>query len=366
MSPAELNQLFKTYDTYVCLLSDHLLPNVIPAVQTKPQRAILLYTPRSKDGVDRFKDVVASTSVQVLGKQVKPYQYAQTQAICEEILGEFPSAMLNVTAGTKIMALAAFDTFRQHRLPILYVDTDNQRIQYLHSGKSESLGDPLTVKQYLACYGYTMQTINHQYNLPQSWRNLEELLVTQSKPLHKALSRLNWIAAHQQKRFSLTSPELADALLKAGLIESNHNASYQFTSEDAGRFINGGWFEHYIYSLLRQIQTQYPIKNLMANIKITNGHVSNELDIVFLYKNKLHIIECKTRHFTESGAVDSTSPIYKIDSLSKQVAGIKGKSMFASYYPLTDAPKKRCRNNGIVCSDQPSQLLKHLRQWIGS
>lgn len=35
MSNDRLDELFQTYDTYVCLFSDRLLPNVIPALQAK-------------------------------------------------------------------------------------------------------------------------------------------------------------------------------------------------------------------------------------------------------------------------------------------------------------------------------------------
>lgn len=363
-----LNDLFITHDTYVCLLSDHLLPNVIPVVQASPARVVLLYTPNHKERVQRFKYATESLSIEIRDIQVNPYQYTQAQRICDQILEEFPAAVLNVTGGTKIMALAAFDRFRHHHLPIMYVDSDNQRIQYLHSGDSEPLGDPLTVKQYLACYGFKTTNVSRQDNLPKTWRDVEQLLVLKSSTWQYDLRRLNWVASQQQPTFTLKAGELQELLLKAELIEkvTAGKAVFQFTSDEARKFINGGWFEHYVYSLLRQIEIQYPIKNLLKNIEITNGRVKNELDVVFVYHNKLHVIECKTRHFADNGKIDPTSTIYKIDSVTNRAAGIKRKSMFASYFPLSRAVKDRCVDNGISFSDQPSQLHSQLIRWINS
>ncbi|WP_053959480.1 Card1-like endonuclease domain-containing protein [Sulfobacillus thermosulfidooxidans] len=365
---ARLDDLFIIHDTYVCLLSDHLLPNVIPVIQAPPQRVILLYTPNNKERVQRFRQATESVPTEIIEKQVHPYQYAQTQRICDEILEQFPNAILNVTGGTKIMALAAFDRFRHNHRPIIYVDSDSQRILYLHNGESERLGDPLTVKQYLACYGFKADNINRQDNLPKTWREVEDLFAQNSTKWQNQLGRLNWIAAQQQPIFTLQTGELQDLLLKANLIKPAEakNAGFQFTSDQARQFINGGWFEHYVYSLLRQISAQYPIKNLTKNIEISNDSVSNELDVVFLYHNKLHVIECKTRHFTADGKINPMETIYKIDSVTNRVAGIKGKSMFASYYPLTQAAKKRCLNNSIYVSDQPSQLHHQLIKWINA
>ncbi len=366
---APLRNLLTPHHTYVGLLSDHLLPNVIPVVAAPPRKVVLLYTPMNRDRVKRFRQATEALHFEVAAAQVDPYDYQNTQTVCEAILSEPAACVLNVTGGTKIMALAAFDVFRQHHAPIIYVNSDTQRLQFLHDRTSIALDDPLSVKQYLACYGYTLNNPASQQNLPLSWRNVGERLASESARWGRDLTYLNWIATNRQASFSLTETALTEALRKSGLIQPTAavqpSPSYRFRSEEARQFINGGWFEHFVYSLLRQISSQYRLRDVLKNVTIHNGRIQNELDVLFIYRNRLHIIECKTRAF-KNGQIDPTPAIYKLNTVTQHVAGIKGKAMLASYYPLSPSARQRCDDSHIVWSDQPSQLLDRLQRWITS
>lgn len=102
---------------------------------------------------------------------------------------------LNVAGGTKPMALGAFTAFRDRGLPVLYVDTDSDRLLTLGPEQGEEpLPDVLPMAEYLQAYGYRVQR-TRPLGIPAAWRNLARELVAGVEAFAGALGTLNWLAA---------------------------------------------------------------------------------------------------------------------------------------------------------------------------
>lgn len=91
---------------------------------------------------------------------------------------------------------------------------------------------------------------------------------------------------------------------------------------------------------------------------------SNELDVAFLARNRLHIVECKTRSFR---ARDSAAEaVYKLDALTA-LGGLNTRPLLLSYRPLVDGDRQRARDLNIrtVVGSALAGLEAELLRWIG-
>ena len=83
-------------------------------------------------------------------------------------------------------------------------------------------------------------------------------------------------------------------------------------------------------------------------------------------RNRLHLIECKTKRMAGKGTEDvTTDTVYKLDSIS-DLGGLGTKSMLVSYRQLKAADRQRARDLRIqvIQGEQIQQLKTYLRDWI--
>lgn len=356
--------------TYVCLLSDNVLPNVIPLADphTRPGTVILVMSPGHEERAQWFQRATDGWGLNIRAIMGDPYSYDATHRIISGIVQEYGPIVINVTGGTKLMALAAFDVCHGH-YPVMYVDSRHHTIQVFDPAIGHLAWPPdLKVKQYLASYGYQVQAKGKQ-NTSAAWRQVGDALVAHRPQWHRELTKINWIASVRQNNFrqpmELASTDMVCLLRNHGLIQATEN-QWQFISEAARQFLNGGWFEAYVFSRLRHMQQDVGITGLTTNIVVRKGGVQNELDIVFVLRNHLHIIECKTKHFDRDGTLQQAHPVYKLDSILGRVGGLMGKALLISYHPMTASVRQRCQDLHIAHIDTDESIDAALMEWIQS
>jgi hypothetical protein len=142
----------------------------------------------------------------------------------------------------------------------------------------------------------------------------------------------------------------------------------KFMNEASRFFANGGWLEEYINSLLNQLKGEAVLQDSShLNLKIGTDNSLNEIDIAFMAKNRLHIIECKTKRLAGNHAGSAgTDSLYKLDSIS-DLGGLGTKAMLVSYRNLGQADANRARDLKIkvVQSTEIHNLKLIMRNWIG-
>ncbi|AMX03647.1 Card1-like endonuclease domain-containing protein [Microbulbifer thermotolerans] len=94
--------------------------------------------------------------------------------------------------------------------------------------------------------------------------------------------------------------------------------------------------------------------------------MKNELDLALLYDNRLHIIECKTRHYNAEEE-DAAEALYKLATLVRQLGGIRARAMLVSHYPLNKADRRRAEVLDIQVVDGRNvrDFRSRLCQWLG-
>ncbi|MCI7719047.1 MAG: DUF1887 family CARF protein, partial [[Pasteurella] aerogenes] len=111
------------YDIHVCLVSDQAAANLLPVAvpEFKPEKAIFFVTEAMKKNgkADNLKKAFQSLGIAVYEYELSsPFDFEITETEVLDILAEFNgkafkelNIALNVTGGTKVMAMAAQSIF---------------------------------------------------------------------------------------------------------------------------------------------------------------------------------------------------------------------------------------------------------------
>lgn len=196
---------------------------------------------------------------------------------------------LNLTAATKPMMLSVYR---------YYGSLPNARCYYIPIGGAEALpvqgqwpaiGLPqLNFKDYLLALGFTFT-----YNIPN-----ESL---------------------QQKAGSLFTEVIR--LGNAGKVYAIQNAKAEHYKKPDKKWLCGEWWEDYLYATIKkdlnlssyQIAQGVQLEHCLSK-SITDS--DNELDVVFVYQNRLFAVEGKV-YTGKAGGDKITTPIYKLGTIIK-------------------------------------------------
>ncbi len=149
-------------------------------------------------------------------------------------------------------------------------------------------------------------------------------------------------------------------LVETGLA-TYENGILTFDCEEARRLANGEWLEILVHNTVVDIQQYLPTLqdhslNVQVHREIGEKDVRNELDVVSIVNNKLHIIECKTKGMRDDG--DDT--LYKLESLRDLLGGLQARAMLVSFRPLRNNDIMRAQDLGlaIIGPDELGDLKK--------
>jgi len=172
--------------------------------------------------------------------------------------------IVNLTCGTKMMSLSVYEYFKtRSNTTFFYIPVDNSIALNFVTGETLLL-PVIDVKTYLISHGFSS--------------------------IHSTHSR-------DQKKLSYT---VFEQVIQAG--SAKNVSSIQSAKNDVAhpehRFFSGEWFEIYLYNWIKQslllneeqILHGVKLKHYSSAFKSENDH---EVDVMFIHKNKLHIIECK-------------------------------------------------------------------------
>lgn len=376
--PSNLNTRF---DIHICLVSGQPTPNLTPVLASgwKPETVVLIVSPQQIKQAQWLKPVIERHSVKCeIIEIADAFDIAAIHSRLEELLEQYKgkSIAFNVTGGTKPMAIAAQGAAYFNNQPYFYVNYENNEIQ-LHTDTGDTKITPtikLTLRDYLNAHGYSMSTVKDENNQQSPSKEvLMQNLVDNAKLYSKAIGHLNWLAkqAEDSKTFQVTVPKhiwddwnferLLNDFKDAGLVKIKGN-TLLFSDEEARFFANGGWLEDYVFGVLENIAVQDYAKNIDV---ISNRFGSkNELDIAFLAKNRLHLIECKTKKFEKNGDTGRDT-LYKLDSLT-DLGGLNTKAMLVSFRELDRFTLQRAKDLQVIVIDAEKlrNLEKHIKAWI--
>ncbi len=370
----------KKFDVHVCLVSDQAVPNFLPVLDKdfRPQEVVLLVTEQMQARADALAEVMRQ------GCGVKVQQLAVADAYDMAQVGEQVFALLcdmdkdqvalNVTGGTKLMAIAAFAMFKEAGYPSFYFTADSNEVLLLDNNERLLLQPPkIKIEDYLMLHGYPARHKLQKQPAHLEWLPFAEELVRAHGSLGQELGRLNFEIAQTDKR-ALKCKAPAGAVAHnmqylLNLLEDNGLARRQddylvFADEEAKQYAAGGWFEDYVFQTAKSLPG---VQDVALNVQIENAKEQvfqhNELDVLLLVNNVLHVLECKTANFAthEDKAEEA---LYKLESL-KKLGGLRTKAMLLSYRELTGKIRNRAMGAqiGVIEQKDLSGMKTLLEKW---
>lgn len=276
------------------------------------------------------------------------------------------------------MSIAACEAFRSTNAPIYYVHPQHDRLLWLSPKlPPHELAGRLKLRDYLMAYGSDQVDIPAEtQGVPPAIQKLTSQLLASIDRYANELGALNYLANQadnprlntkidhtRQARPMLW--ELLELFENAGICRLDGRL-ISFPSEQERFIANGGWLEVHAYAACSQLKQKFDIQDVARNITIQRHPagktaVKNEIDAGLIHANRLHLIECKTKHLEKDANM-----LYKLDSLRDLMGGLQGRAMLVSFNNLDKASRARARelNIALCCHSDLKHLQQHLANWL--
>lgn len=369
-------------DTHLCLVSTQPIPNLASVFDRRqpPQQVVLLVSEKMQQYATWLQQALQQRQIKSEVWPLRdPYDCEHIKQRVAALLErkDLGTLALNVTAGTKIMSLAAYEVFRERGLPIFYVHPQKDLlIPLIPAGPARELPDQLKLEEFFQVHGYQVTSLRRK-TITRARQQLGERLVEKVSLFSHALGPLNYLAGTAENRPSLQSDRIAkknwatngfkllvDLLVDQGLLRVG-NDHFIFTSEEDRFFVNGGWLEEYLFSRIDRLRNRFKIQDSAMSVQVESSTgTKNEIDVALLHNNRLFLIECKTRRFRGNQAAGSKA-LYRMDSL-KIMGGISAQAMLASYRRLTPSHHRRAEDLRIdlIVGDELQHVEQRLEEWL--
>jgi len=368
--------------THLCLVSNQPVPNLTPVFDPDyaPDHVVLL----SSQTVVKYAEwLQQALKKRQISSEIclleNPYDCHHVRQRVEMLLGrsDLGKVTLNVSTGTRIMVLAAYEVFRQRQLPVFYIQQqEDLLIPLLPPGESRQLPDHLRLDEFFGVHGYAITSLRRE-TVAHGRQQLGDRLVENVQLFSQALGPLNYLAGTAENRSDLRSDRvsrrlrnahgfkrLVDLLVAEGVMTLSDD-HFVFASEEDRFFANGGWLEEYLFSRIDRLRNRIRIQDAAMSVQVESASATkNEIDIAILHNNRLFLIECKTRRFRGNRGAGSKA-LYRMDSL-KILGGLTAKAMLVSYRRLSSSNYRRAKDLYIdlLVGDNLLSVEERLEEWL--
>ena len=263
--------------------------------------------------------------------------------------------VLNMTGGTKIMALAAFQFFSKFENTEIYYKTfDGKIFQAFPVEREISMKPNISLAEFLTANDFEAEETGEILKSYEFNKIFYERCLSKNPAGLKLLQypgdAKNYDGTVNLKRVRETGAE-KEALKQAGNIIRFCAFDPEHITGQQIRYIMGGWFEEYVYQYIIN-EKGIPECNIALSLKIEHGDDKNELDVVYIdEKDMLHIVECKRHDQKKNSSSIINDAIYKLKSLTTKF-GLKVKGhIYTKTSPVSQACISKANDFGIEIVD---------------
>lgn len=335
----------------LCLLSDQHVPNLLSVHHFKPDRLVLVESKQMEGKSHSFLNALKAGDIEtdrfnysdrctvVPLNRVDDMLYVR--GVMETTIRSFPESdwLVNLTGGNKLMALAAYDCFAKRTSRLFYIEHGQPcNMIFLDSPATESSGHRLSIREFLAGYGYELNKTSQQIaalaeedtTLWETSRVLAEnatsndLFEFTDKERNMARDKGITIASHQVEKLDKASQE---AIISR--FGSQADGSVKL-DKVGGKFVTGDWLEVFAWGILIRNAKALNINDVQRSIKPsrTGDKEPNEMDVVFVDSEMaLVMVECKSGKQGQNNAMDI---FYKVNSVAGQSRALKAKAVLVT------------------------------------
>ena len=252
--------------------------------------------------------------------------------------------MVNLTCGTKIMSIAAFEQFKDYGSKMFYIPIGHNEMVQIFPKRSTNqiipLQQRLKVTDYLVAYGLTPQNRAKLADMERealSRRDIAAWMVAEYPQLKNLLIWLGGaLRTHRDDKkpfllqgvFSDANETERELLQRMGFNLQGDQLEKELPKSDI-QFLTGGWLEEYCFNEVHTLRGK-GVDDVVIGISIKNPKgTSNEFDVMFTRGNALYTVECKSLDQHEDQKTDA---LYKVAALQKDF-GLRVRSFLVSTSP---------------------------------
>lgn len=279
----------------------------------------------------------------------------------EKTLSDEDEYVVNLTGGTKYMALAVQSVFSRHKSQFFYIPYPQNQILSAESG-SRPVTYRVSIDEYTRLYNQPLKSA-HEPIMPKEYT--DHLF----KAFIKGWGRGTWETIDKlreyrnfKKSLPISTIESADdgkqprvVGLKAFLDQILFEHDGTLNGRQA-QYLTGGWFEEFVYHRIKKLLQP---QDIMLGPKTSS--TNNDLDVVFTLGNKLYVIECKTG--VEGGRM-LNEIVYKASALKENLLGLSARSFIFSLGQDNEMWSQAAKNMGITYYGRSAFVDDNLFQGI--
>lgn len=306
---------------HLCLVSNQPVPSLTPLIDPAlaVRRVSLVAAPDRKRHADWLKAALARHDIDAdIAVLQDGYDLVLLRQDFAGIAQRHPEGVIaNITGGTKLMTIAAWEVFNRPADRLYYVDLKHDRVDWLRPLGLASIpvADQMRLETYITALGLVIRR--------------------DTPPQRQALES----ARH-------------DALQKRANQLSQHKEASQ-TDKSAG----GYWLEELVFEHARRLaRSDRKIQDVARQFVLSNNgepqeRLENEIDVAILRDNTLYLAECKTG--AAGVGAQAMTALFKLAQLSDALGGLRGRGLFISSEKVSRAVRARGRQLGIEVIDRP-------------
>ncbi|MBI4843630.1 MAG: DUF1887 family protein [Nitrospirae bacterium] len=318
---------------HVCLVSDQPIPNILGIYHFKPDKVIFCSTDKMEK-LGKVDDIINTLKLYGLDYSQRLERIIVDQDCLEDCETRFANdiaqkyidheLIVNLTGGTKIMVLAAYNVFKDMAEQMIYTPIPKNEFLtvFPRTGECkspETLDLRLSVQAYITAYGVKVSNSHNLDKLKsnasnrevickwmiQNYQGIENLLSEFYKALTEARSKKRE-AFLLNMDCQLRSQQEKELMRMFNIPEERIEKS--LTRDDI-LFLTGDWLSDFCYNEIKKL----PVDDCVTGIVLISPKgTNNEFDVMFTKDNAFFIVECKSLKQIHDKDADI---LYKISAL---------------------------------------------------
>ena len=304
----------------------------------------------------------------VLRRDSDKYTYERICRVIRSLIDKEADYYVNLAGGTRYMALSVQHVFSNYKSTFFYTQThENLIVKTIFDNSIYDDDDvimPIRYKMKLGEY-FEVYGLTHDLNVPkplisdeQQAKQMFELFV--KRRLNNSDYKVMEVLREKYRNWKYLDINEVETTINDTMIPIPNLSKFlnyiNFTPAEKGilqhgelDYLTGGWFEEYVYYLIKACINPDDIAIGVHIDGITDIKHNNELDVCFIKNNQLFVIECKSGINSDSMFNEI---VYKVSSLKEVLLGLDCNSyIFSLKKDPTGDLKKIAKYMGITFCD---------------